>query len=1342
MKLPKILILFFAFWLPSLSASPYFSFKKYKVEDGLSHNTVWCALQDSYGFIWLGTSDGLNRYDGRGNKVYRNVLNDKFSLENNFVEALLEEDRNIWVGTNSGLYIYERATDRFSYFKKTTQYGVYISSEIKKIIKTPNGLLWIATLGQGLFTYNPQNGVLTQNSIQTSFVWDLCQSGDKTKVYASSLQEGLLCFDLNGKFLRSYKVSSGATSEDSYKINSIRCVDGEIWMGAGSNLLAKLNEHTGNIEYYDGSSINIGSVSCMLNYTKNEMLVGTDNGLYLFDRTTKTFHRADNPADPRSLSDQTINGMMWDTEGALWVFTNLGGMNYMAKQTKRFDYYSPAYLPGTQGEGQVVGPFCENKDGNIWIGTQSGLYFYDAATRELSGYPIKGSRYKAYDIRSLLLDGDNLWMGTYAEGIRVVNLRTGAVRVYAHSRGIPNTICSNEVQCIYKDRKGTIFVGTSWGLCRYEPATDNFLTVTSVGSMISVDDIHEDMYNNLWIATSNSGVFCFNTNSGRWRHFQHEREDPKTIVSNSVITLFEDVKGIMWFGTNGGGLCSYDAKTESFVDFDPHNILLPNKVIYAIQQDQTGDFWISSNAGIFKINPVTKTQFRQFTINDGLQGNQFMARSSLKSSGGKLYFGGINGFNAFQPERFIDNTYIPPVYVTDIRFPYLTDEQEVKELLQLEKPLYMADEVVLPYENNSLTIRFVALSFEDPSKNRYSYILKGVDKEWVMNSDNNTASYTNLPPGEYVFEVRGSNNDHQWNEQTATLRLIITPPWWRSTFAYILYILLFIGLIGFFAWRWNLQVKRKYKRRMEKYQAVKEQEVYKSKIGFFINLVHEIRTPLTLIRLPLEKLQEKEQEGKEARYLSVIDKNVSYLLGITNQLLDFQKMENGALQLNLKKNDVRDLVSDVYNQFTSPAELKGIELTLTLPEQELVSMVDREKLSKILVNLMGNAIKYTRTRIELKLTVTDSGYEMRISDDGPGVPDDQKIKIFDAFYQLPDDQVAASTGTGIGLAFAKSLAEAHHGTLRLEDNASGGSSFVLSLPLEEQMAEEVDEIVDIHGTKEDTTESVPSEFSGRKFTVLLVEDNLELLNLTRESLSEWFRVLRSTNGREALDVLSQESVDVIVSDVMMPEMDGMELCSKVKSNIDYSHIPVILLTAKTTLESKAEGFECGADAYIEKPFSVKQLHRQIENLLRLRQSFHKLMVSLSATSASPVVSSELAMSQKDCEFAAKINGVIAEQLADENFSIDTLAEQMHMSRSNFYRKIKAMSGMSPNDYLKALRMNRAAELIMSGTRISEVSAQVGFTSSSYFAKCFRMRYGVIPKEYSGQAPVEQEESKE
>lgn len=439
-------------------------------------------------------------------------------------------------------------------------------------------------------------------------------------------------------------------------------------------------------------------------------------------------------------------------------------------------------------------------------------------------------------------------------------------------------------------------------------------------------------------------------------------------------------------------------------------------------------------------------------------------------------------------------------------------------------------------------------------------------------------------------------------------------------------------------------------------------------------------------------------------------------------------MENGGVQLSLKKCDINQLVSDVHSQFTSPAELKGISVMLDLPEGEIFASVDREKVCKIIVNLIGNAVKYAQSRIDIKLVSSDEGFRVSVSDDGPGIPDVEKRKVFEAFYQVKDGKSGA-VGTGIGLAFSKSLAEAHHGTLSLEDSVYGGSSFVLTLPWGEEAVSEEPEVV-IPDGREAADEEQGTELSGSKFTILLVEDNVDLLNLTRESLSTWFKVLKAQNGRQALEVLANETVDVIVSDVMMPEMNGLELTAKVKSDIEYSHIPVILLTAKTTLEAKVEGFECGADVYIEKPFSIRQLRKQIENLLKLRQAFHKMMAELSGgNGAAPISPVEYSVSQKDCELMAKVRAAVEAQLSDENFSVDTLAESLNMSRSNFYRKIKALAGMPPNDYLKTIRLNKAAELLKSGVRITEVCEKIGFSSSSYFAKCFKIQFGVLPKDY-------------
>lgn len=1310
-----------------IQASPYISFKSYQIEDGLSHNTIWCSMQDSYGFIWFGTSDGLNCYDGQRNRVYRNELNNKFSIANNYIQSLFElEDHNILVGTNAGLYLYDRNTEHFSYFDVQTKYGVTISSGIKKIVRSRTGLLWIATMGQGLFTYDLSSHELKQNSLHTNFVCDIYpdQSGD---VYMASLQHGLFRFDEEGTMQENYRLKPGSKDNDDYKINCLLNLEEDIWIGIASNQLIRFNKNDKSPEYFTISTLGVENVQCIMEYDSTKLLVGSDDGLYLFDYKKKYTQRLDNSSETERMSDQTINAMMRDAEGGIWILTNLGGANYIAKSTKPFHHFSLYDGKEAIGPGKVIGPLCEDSYGTIWIGTRKGLYSFNKETQQILHHHIGTTADKKYiDIRSLLIEGNQMWIGTLGNGLIVMDIPTKKTKTYKRSQDISNSICGDDILSIYKTRNGDIYIGTNWGLCRYDRDKDNFIVSIAVGMMVSVVDMHEDMYGYLWIATSNSGVFRTNLNSGEWKHFYHIADDNSTIISNSIITLFEDSRGVMWFGTDGRGLCSYNRDSESFIDFDPNNSLIPNKVIYAIEEDTSGDFWISNNAGLIRINPIDRRNPRKFTVNDGLQGYQFNFRSSLKSSDGYLFFGGINGFNMFMPKTFVDNSYIPSVYITDINFPYLDKRLTKKDILQLKVPVYLTHQITLPYQHNSFSINFASLSYEAPTNNRYSYILHGIDKDWIQDTEISTASYTDLPPGKYKFEVRGSNNDGVWNKQSTILTLVITPPWWRSTIAYLIYIALILGLVAYLALRWNKYIRLKYKKQMEDFQTLKEKEIYESKIKFFINLVHEVRTPLSLIKLPLEKLQEE----SDSKYLSVIDRNVNYLLGIINQLLDFQKMETGVYIQNLNLCHVNQLTESICDQFVALSELKGITFTIQLPEEAVMAVTDKDKTNKILVNLISNAIKYARSRIEIKLYASETHFSITVSDDGPGIPLQERERIFEPFYQMQDVK-SLQAGTGIGLAYSKTLVESLNGSLSIEDSAWGGSVFTLLLPLGdiasvENVKKQPEELI-LEVPEEDSTDHF--DLQKRKYTVLLVEDNIDLLNLTHEGLSEWFHVLKAHNGRKALEILALESPDVIVSDIMMPDMDGLELCRRLKDDMNYSHIPIVLLTAKTNLEAKIEGFECGANAYIEKPFSIRQLRKQIENLLKSQLAYHKAMVELSGENR---IALQGVSSQKDCELMLQINKRVEEQLSDENFSVDTLAEVLNMSRSSFYRKIKALTGMPPNDYLKAVRLNKSAELLRQGERISEVYEKVGFSSSSYFAKCFKIYFGMSPREYIDQ----------
>lgn len=1320
-RLCLILCLFIGMSVYPAIASEILSVRRLNVGNGLSYNTATCCLQDSYGFIWIGTENGLNRYDGYNNRIYRSNSNHKYSLGNSHIKTLAELNQELWIGTENGIYIYRHTSDDFSHFDVPTQFGVIISSEIRKIVKTRNGLMWIATIGQGLFIYNPQTGTMKQDCVRNSFINDICEDEDG-RVYVLSRQKGLMIYDEEGN--RKPADPSLTEFTEGSGINFLQCIGGNLWFNQGNKLFC-YQKLLGNTEVYGTSEKRLGTILCLVKYREKSLLVGTDKGIFALQLPQSTFEEINLPTGFLNIKQPHINDLMCDNEGNIWIMTNYNGVEIINNQLKRFEAYSiPATNTQPETDRKEVRAFYEDPQKKIWLGTSEGLWIFDPATKKFSEYPFENMPKHRLDICSLLPNKEELWIGTYKEGIYRLNIHTGKWKNYRYSQQMPHTIPSNDVLSLYQGHNGTIYVGTSIGLCRYRAETDNFLPIIQVGAMTAVTDILEDSQQHLWIATSNSGVFRMTTpktGGTIWKHYKKVNQDSTSIISNSITNLFEDKNNQIWFGTNESGICHFSEANGHFSDLLPDNSTpLNGNMACAIRQDRYGDLWISSNNGIYRISPNNQKRIRQFTINDGLQSNQFLPKASLLSSDHKLYFGGINGFNILTPEDIKNNPHIPPVYIMEIDFPHINSQERNDNI---GKALYTQKEIRLPYEYNTFSLRFAALSYEDPSNNQYSYRLKGVDKKWITNNSNHSASYTHLPPGEYEFQVKGANNDDVWNEQTTSLRIVITPPYWLSTPAYIAYVLLFLLIIGYVTYRWRLHIKRKYNQMMEEFRTTQEKEIYKQKISFFINLVHEIRTPLSLICLPLEKLRNEKTED-HGRHLSLIEKNVNYLLEITNQLLDFQKIENKQMKLNLKRHNVKTIINDLAEQFKDAASLKNLKLIVNLPAHEVEGMIDSDIVRKIIVNLMSNALKYATSTIELTLEETPGQITIHVDNDGPEIPEGQEEKIFQIFYQLPDHK-KQMPGTGIGLAFSKSLAKTHQGTLSVQNLPTGGCSFTLSLPLGKSITETAEQAF---MEKEESVAdmNLPEE---KRQTVLIVEDNIELQNEIREALGQWYKVYTANNGKEALEKLEMnDTTDVIVSDVMMPEMDGIEMCRHIKTNLAYSHIPVILLTAKTNLESKTEGMENGAEVYMEKPFSIRQLHSQIENLLKLRMAFHDLMLQSAGTAHQPPLS-EYILSECDINFMKEVDATLTKNLDEESFSVDHLADAMNMSRTNFYRKVKTLTGMAPNVYIKNFRLNQAAELLAQNMRINEVMLRVGFIAPSYFAKCFKAKFGKLPKEY-------------
>lgn len=1300
-------------------ASEILSVRRLNVENGLSYNTATCCLQDSYGFIWIGTENGLNRYDGCNTRIYRSN-NHKHSLGNSHIKTLAELNQELWIGTENGIYIYRHVSDDFSYFDATTQFGVIVSSEIQKIIRTRNGLMWIATIGQGLFIYNPQTNTMQQDCVRNSFITDICEDEDG-RVYVLSRQKGLMIYDEDGN--RIPAALPLAEIAEGTGTNFMQCIGGNLWFNRGNKLYC-YQKLLGKTEMYETSEKRFGTIFCLIKYREKSLLIGTDKGIFTLQLPQRTFEEINLPTRFLNIRQPHINGLMCDNEGNFWIMTNYNGVEIINNQLKRFEFYTiPTTSMQRENGRKEIRAFYEDNQKKIWLGTAEGLWIFDPITKKLKEYQFENMPQHQPDICCLLPNKEELWIGTYKEGIYRLNMNTGKWKNYRHSQQTPHTIPSNDVLSLYQGHNGTIYVGTNIGLCRYRAEADNFLPIIQVGAMTAVTDILEDSHQHLWIATSNSGVFrmmSLDTESIVWNHYKKNNQDTNSIISNSITSLFEDNDGRMWFGTNESGICRFSEATGHFSTlFSYSQPPLTGNMACAIRQDHYGDLWISSNSGIFQIPQDNRKDIKQFTMNDGLQSNQFLPKASLLSSDNKLYFGGINGFNILTPKGIKNNSYIPPVYIIGIDFPHIND----KEQTNFVNTLYMQKEIRLPYEYNTFSLQFVALSYEDPLKNRYSYCLKGVDKKWISNTSNHLASYTHLPPGKYEFQVKGANNDGLWNDRITSLRIVITPPWWLSMPAYIAYILIFFLIIGYATYRWRLHIKCKYHQMMEDFRITQEKEIYKQKINFFINLVHEIRTPLSLICLPLEKLRAGKTEEHD-KHLTLIEKNVSYLLEITNQLLDFQKIENKKIKLNLKRHDVNAIIKDIAEQFKNAASIKGLELSVSLPAPELEVIIDNDIIRKIIVNLMSNALKYATSVIELSLKESTDNILIYVNNDGPQIPEGEQEKIFQIFYQIPDNQ-KQTPGTGIGLAFSKSLAESHQGTLSVENLPSGGCSFILSLPLKKA----TEKLPEMEMPENGDLEPDLSQAEHKRHTVLIVEDNIELQNEIQEALGEWYRVYTANNGKEALEKLeTNDATDVIISDVMMPEMDGIEMCRHIKTNLTYSHIPIILLTAKTNLESKTEGMENGADVYMEKPFSIRQLHNQIENLLKLRLAFHELMLR-SAGTAHETPLSEYILSECDITFMKEVDSALTKHLDEESFSVDNLADAMNMSRTNFYRKLKMLTGMAPNIYIKNFRLNQAAELLAQNLRINEVMLRVGFIAPSYFAKCFKAKFGKLPKEY-------------
>lgn len=1299
-----------------------YTFKKYQVNNGLSENSVKVIIQDHLGFMWFGTKDGLNRFDGYEFKVYKNIPHDTSSLGNNFIRSIYQDkSHNFWVGTDSYLYLFNYMTRKFSPFLVKSNLNQIINSGVSSLCYENDSLLWIGTLKQGAFCFNRKTKKLIQftqtkdnSSLKTNVIRTIYMD------YAGTIwvgtREGLSRYNRETNSFFTYTTKNTAETLANDEILSIyQDSEGKLWVGTWGGGLCMLNR---DINIFDSflSPSNppfVSHIRSIIEYNKSSLLVGADDGLYLFDKIKRESKRIDNPKDYNSLSDQNVHAIYKDHEGGIWLGTYFGGANYMSPNADVIEHYYPN-LSEHSLSGKAVSQFCEDTSGNLWVATEDGgLNYFDTKTKHFKVYSptIQNNSISYHNIHSLTIDGDNLWIGTFSRGIDILNMKTGHFKNYTYHSEDKFSVNDNCIFSIYKDSRGDIYVGTPFGLCRYDRNNDNFIRIPEVPAFVY--DMKEDNLGSLWIASYSDGAYRFNYKTNKWKNYRHLPAKNKSIAFDKLTCVYFDGKQRLWFATEGRGICKYNYKTDNFTTYNESNGL-PNNVVYSILDDKYGNIWLSSNGGISKFNP-DNLKIKTYTREDGLQGNQFNYRSGYKSKEGVFYFGGINGFNAFNPDKLTQNTNIPPVVIT------------LFEILSENKPLEINvdQKITLKHDQSSFRINFVSLSFQAQEKNSYMYMMEGLDNKWTDIGAQRTLSFVNLPSGKYVFRVKGSNNDGIWNDKATTIEITILPPFWKSIFAKIIYLLLILSAAYYTFLYFKKKLNEKHNSKLELFRKEKEREMIDTKIEFFTNIAHEIRTPVSLIKAPLESIIKSEDGNVETKEnLSVIEKNTEHLLELINQLLDFRKIDEQRYSLELIKVNIKQLLTETCYRFHTTIESRQIKLSLDLPDEDVYAYVDKEALTKIISNLIHNALKYTSSYIGISLTETlqsnEKYFEIRVSDNGSGIDDDMKNLVFEPFFQTNGNQKG---GTGIGLTLARQLAINHNGDIQIENADEKGCIFIVSIP------ENIDnEHINIYESSNPLHDNLlltdDDQLKNKKTTILVVEDNEELRNFLSKNLSKEHNVISASDGMDALSKLEKSSVDLIISDIIMPELDGLELAKTIKQNEQYCHIPIVLLSAKTNTQTKVEGLEYGADSYIEKPFSISILKAQINSLIENRI---KILEKFSRSPITPY--GTIAHNAKDKLFLDKLNMIIEENMANDQFRIEYIADKMFMSQSNLQRKIKGISGMVPSDYIRVFKLKKAAEILKTGEyRINEVCFIVGFNNPSYFSKCFQKQFGILPKD--------------
>jgi signal transduction histidine kinase/ligand-binding sensor domain-containing protein/DNA-binding response OmpR family regulator len=1348
----------FAFLLPQLMFSLSTKAEQARIftpDNGLSNSHITKIYQDSQGYMWIATENGLNKFNGYSFTTFFEKADDSTSLKGNYVYFILEDSHgNFWVGTMRGLFQYDRNTNSFHPFLIKSGNPFYLERAIW-VLEDKKENIWLSNPGDGIICldaetlnpifYNRKNSAIQDINIDCAYEDHL------GNLWFGTNDNGVYVLNTNNGIIKHYTANSSMPGcLNNNKIYSI-CEDAH-----GRVLVSTLG---GGINQFDHQSQTFKEVMQGRSITENQVYdvyldkagtiwVGTDGaGVIRYDKTGQKLPDLNLISPICDLRNSKIHQTYQDRQGNIWIAVYQKGILFIPHNAEIFKNYGfNPFEPARSIGASCVISVLEDGKGDVWIGTDGdGLYRINQSDESITHYTMKTyPKIPGNVITALFEDKDHdIWIGTYVNGMFRYNRKSNRFDLHFQSLGYSNDLSYNHVTKFVQDKEGYLWIGTNGGgINRFDIQKKAFKQYWSVDIRNSknqlasnwVYDLLINDCNKLWIATSN-GINVFDPQT---ETFENLSMYDQSLNANLIYCLNKDYQGNIWFGGSFGLYCI--TPQTKVIKHLTNQEGLPDNMITGIEEDESHYLWLSTGKGLCRYNIQTGAVLN-FYVEDGIQSNEFRRGSFCKGKNNRMYFGGINGLTTFLPSQFTHRNKLLRLTFTDLLI--YSKSVSIEKSNILTKVLDKSELVRLKYDQRDFTFIFAALEYEMPQRVVYYTQMENFDKEWrLVNNPNRSAAYTNLNPGNYLFKVKATLDGENFLQRE--IRVIIDPPFWLSFWMKIIYFLLILIVIYTIYTYFSYRMEQK-KILMEKEQ---QKELSETKLQFFTDISHEIRTPLTLIITPIEKLMEKTNDVSTLLIYKIVQQNAIRILRLINQLIDLRAIEKGKLKLKLEKSSLEDFARQIMESFEDLAKTKNIHFELLVENKIPLVYFDKDCLDKVIFNLLSNAFKFTPFggNIMVCIGVKEASVEIRVEDTGIGIEKEKQALIFDRFYQIQDKKTNAKAGTGIGLHLAKMMIELHCGSISIESEPDKGSKFIVALPLDEKRYSPENFGTENNGELPVLSQpsfSVPGSLiirtNDEKFkektmanrknmplhSLLIVEDDSDILFFIQMELSGKYQIYTAINGKDGLNQALKYLPDIIISDIIMPEMDGLTLCRILKTNDKTCHIPIILLTAKTSMEQRIEGLELGADSYISKPFNLKHLETRIEKLIQLRTLLkHKF------TDVPDEKEQEMKIISSDEKLFQRFNKKVKDQIGNPNLSVESVSQELGLSRVHLNRRLKSIINESPSVYIRNYRLKQAAWLLANKKiPISEVAYAVGFSSHAYFSNIFKERYGISPSEY-------------